>query len=72
MVIDSKTWAPSRPPVFPYSVHISSKVRWKGGITKWLLENIGISARDWDYSWYKNELQFKTEEDRVKFILRWM
>ena len=67
MVIDSNPI-----PIFLYSVQVPSKIRWKGGITKWLLENIGIVNQDWEYSWYLNELWFKSEEDRVKFILRWL
>lgn len=71
MVIDSKTWAPKRPPIFPYSCYISPRLRYGGAVTKWLLENIGIVNQDWEYQWYRSKMHFKTEEDKVKFILRW-
>ncbi len=46
----------------------------------WLIEVIGSEDVDWEYSfnrpnnrveWYRI-IRFKHEEDKIKFILRWM
>lgn len=46
----------------------------------WLIEEIGFRDVDWEYSesmlfktseWHRI-IRFKREEDKVKFILRWM
>ena len=75
MVVDSKKWAPERPrspEEFGYLVRCPREMRFAGSLTKWLLEEIGIADRDWAYNWMNSKLYFKTEEDRVKFILRWL
>lgn len=41
---------------------------------RWLLDNVGYFNINWFYrniNGYKT-IYFKTEEDRVKFILRWL
>ncbi len=74
MVVDSKSWAPARlqDRDFPWRVRCPANIRHGGGLTKWLLAEIGIADRDWRYMWLNGHLYFKTEEDRFKFILRWL
>ncbi len=39
-------------------------------IYSWLQNEIG--SENWDWSWNKRTLIFANEEDKVKFILRWL
>ena len=72
MVIDSRAWAPSRRR-FLYSVPGSLTLSTRyNDVSNWLLENVGTYEKDWDYRWVKNEFCFKTREDKVKFILKWL
>ncbi len=55
---------------FLYPVKISSFNDDPTDRVKWLLKEIGY--KQWSYDWVRKEFQFKTEEDKVKFILRWL
>lgn len=38
----------------------------------WLNEHIGDYNKDWWYDHKTNRIFFRSEEDKVKFILQWM
>ena len=38
----------------------------------WLDHEVGIENINWCYDWMWSAFYFRTEEDRVKFILRWL
>ncbi len=52
--------------------------RWPDGLTQpiflWLSINIGKRFGAWNWTWVGNDvcIYFKHEEDKVKFILRWL
>ena len=69
----------SKDPHFQFVVSIQDYNFWKvvdNKCRRWLLSNVGINHEDWEWWWdgsvrsYKFE--FKHEEDKVKFILRWL
>ena len=73
--IDSRSWAPERPrqpKEFLYSIYCPRDIRYGFSLTKWLMENIGVADQNWAYNWMTSKLYFETEEDKVKFILRWL
>ena len=41
-------------------------------IYDWLTSNIGEQEVTWYFEYYNNTLYFKLEEDKVRFILRWL
>ena len=63
---------------FPYTVQVHVELNfWR--YVEWLEENVGVHWVDWDINtsrgpghimWYNFE--FKHEDDKVKFILRWV
>lgn len=52
---------------FQYPVPTTASV-WEQQID-WMHEHIGVNGEDWDY--YKTQFWFKTEQDRILFVLRW-
>ena len=52
---------------FPYPFPTTAN-RWKNKI-EWLRENIGILGEDWDF--HEARFWFKTEQERLLFVLRW-
>lgn len=41
-------------------------------VSKWMNIEVGFEDEDWIYHWGLGCMYFKNEEDRVKFILRWL
>ncbi len=41
-------------------------------LRNWLELEIGEEEVDWSYVWGLNIFYFKREEDKIKFILRWL
>ena len=43
-----------------------------GGYGPWFRDNVGREFVDWHYNWMTQTFFFKREEDKVKFILRYV
>lgn len=71
-------------PHFSFIVFIPNRVVniWTYELAYWLLYNIGTNHEDWEWWWDSEwpssghsagwKFEFKEEEDKVKFILRWL
>ena len=70
----------STDPHFPFIVSINL---WSDGgshpfhdddLSCWLLDYIGENHKDWEWWWNGGTwlFEFKREEDKVRFILRWV
>lgn len=62
-------------PHFSFIVLIKDSI-WCSELADWLLKYIGENHKNWEW-WWSTDLQsysfeFKNEEDKVKFILRWL
>lgn len=60
----------------PFIAAIKKDSIWTPELGKWLLENVGINHKNWEWWYDSNEdswkFEFKNEEDKVMFILRWL
>lgn len=64
----------SNKPHFPFIVEIYDINHTNLKLGQWLLYNIGENHKCWEWWWIAGyyKFEFKTEENKVKFILRWL
>ena len=65
----------STDPHFPF-IALTKDSIWCGDLANWLLDYVGENHKDWEWWWSTGcnsyLFEFKNEEDKVKFILRWL
>jgi len=58
---------------FLFIVSICTDRFWTPELGSWLLQFIGKNHENWEWLWDDTWIfEFKEEEDKVKFILRWL
>lgn len=62
----------SNAPHLPFLVTTRKDI-WTVELSYWLLEYVGKNRKDWEWEWNNVYMfGFKNEEDKVKFILKWL